>query len=416
MRHAHHAGPSDDDGASGIQRRCVEIAARHRHARAAASRPSRRRCSSGCADAATSSASSIPRAITSIAARGGAGHAKNPLTLEEVAQAAGRRQQQRVQPAGCGPAGAAALLRRAGAAGRAAAEAHGPAAHAGGRRGAPHAGPRAAAAIEALGARLERMVLVTVHPELLCRPVLRRINGLIVVGSEAERRCSVRRGHRARPGCCPRRRLEPGQVLVWLRAAAPALQRLGLQPGARGARRHSRKYAEGELAGERSFYFVGPEGKLNLRAQNLLVFLQMRRCRRRHLAAPPAAPRLLGAGSSSRSRTPSWRPRCTPSKTRWRRRAGSRARRCAPPSSACTRCRPDDRPARRVGIWRVQRWTSPWNTSSPARAAGIFLQLAARDRTCWALQARLRRKSGLTGPATQELQQKQILAKCAGCG
>jgi HAD superfamily hydrolase (TIGR01484 family) len=36
--------------------------------------------------------------------------------------------------------------------------------------------------------------------------------------------------------------------------------------------RHSRKYATGELPEERSFYFRGPEGKLNLRAANLLRF------------------------------------------------------------------------------------------------------------------------------------------------
>src|SRR5207302_921876 len=38
---------------------------------------------------------------------------------------------------------------------------------------------------------------------------------------------------------------------------------------------HLRKYAEGELPPERSFYFRGPEGKLNLRAQNLILFLQL---------------------------------------------------------------------------------------------------------------------------------------------
>jgi hypothetical protein len=36
-----------------------------------------------------------------------------------------------------------------------------------------------------------------------------------------------------------------------------------------------RKYAAGELAEDRSFYFRGPQGKLNLRAQNLALFLQM---------------------------------------------------------------------------------------------------------------------------------------------
>ena len=40
-------------------------------------------------------------------------------------------------------------------------------------------------------------------------------------------------------------------------------------------RRHTRKYAEGELGPDRSFYFRGPESALNLRAQNLSIFVQM---------------------------------------------------------------------------------------------------------------------------------------------
>ena len=40
-------------------------------------------------------------------------------------------------------------------------------------------------------------------------------------------------------------------------------------------RRHRRKYAEGELAPDLCFYFRGPEGKLNIRAQNLAMFLQI---------------------------------------------------------------------------------------------------------------------------------------------
>ena len=40
-------------------------------------------------------------------------------------------------------------------------------------------------------------------------------------------------------------------------------------------RRHTRKYAEGELGEDRSFYFRGPDGGLNLRAQNLALFLQI---------------------------------------------------------------------------------------------------------------------------------------------
>jgi hypothetical protein len=40
-------------------------------------------------------------------------------------------------------------------------------------------------------------------------------------------------------------------------------------------KRHARKYAEGELGEDRSFYFRGPDAALNLRAQNLSTFLQM---------------------------------------------------------------------------------------------------------------------------------------------
>jgi hypothetical protein len=40
-------------------------------------------------------------------------------------------------------------------------------------------------------------------------------------------------------------------------------------------RRHQRKYAEGRIPDHHSFYFRGPYGKLNLRAQNLNLFLQL---------------------------------------------------------------------------------------------------------------------------------------------
>ena len=40
-------------------------------------------------------------------------------------------------------------------------------------------------------------------------------------------------------------------------------------------RRHARKYSEGELGEDRSFYFRGPDGALSLRVQNLSLFLQI---------------------------------------------------------------------------------------------------------------------------------------------
>ena len=41
------------------------------------------------------------------------------------------------------------------------------------------------------------------------------------------------------------------------------------------AERHIRKYAEGALGEDKSFHFRGPSNALNLRAQNLTIFMQM---------------------------------------------------------------------------------------------------------------------------------------------
>jgi hypothetical protein len=44
----------------------------------------------------------------------------------------------------------------------------------------------------------------------------------------------------------------------------------------RGERqRHVRKYAEGKLGTDKSFYFRGADRRLNLRAHNLEIFMQM---------------------------------------------------------------------------------------------------------------------------------------------
>ena len=48
-----------------------------------------------------------------------------------------------------------------------------------------------------------------------------------------------------------------------------------LEPSRTERRRHLRKYAEGELAEDRSFYFRGSEGKLKLRAHNLILFMDL---------------------------------------------------------------------------------------------------------------------------------------------
>jgi hypothetical protein len=68
--------------------------------------------------------------------------------------------------------------------------------------------------------------------------------------------------------------LGKGQVLGWWRnGERPVVFRYA--PGTVERRRHTRKYAEGDLGEDKSFWFRGPDGTLNLRAQNLQMFLQL---------------------------------------------------------------------------------------------------------------------------------------------
>ena len=69
--------------------------------------------------------------------------------------------------------------------------------------------------------------------------------------------------------------LEAGTALLWNKAADGAPTLVRVEPSRTERRRHLRKYAEGELPEDRSFYFRGPEGKLNLRAHNLILFMDL---------------------------------------------------------------------------------------------------------------------------------------------
>jgi HAD superfamily hydrolase (TIGR01484 family) len=127
--------------------------------------------------------------------------------------------------------------------------------------------------VEGLGAAL----LISVHPDLIAPHALAAIDAVIAVGdepaAELRRFAEVAQAQFELPAAEPA--LGPGEALVWLREQGPAPLRLRLVDSRGERRRHNRKYAEGELPPDRSFWFRGPEDKLKLRAQNLIVFLQM---------------------------------------------------------------------------------------------------------------------------------------------
>ena len=132
---------------------------------------------------------------------------------------------------------------------------------------------------ESLPIVLETALAVTVHPDQLAHPFLRQVNTIIATGAKPPatlKAFAQAAGIDVPPLAAPSDTLERGQVLVWetARSNAPPY-RVQVEPGATQRRRHHRKYAEGLLIPERSFYFRGPEGKLNLRAHNLVLFLEM---------------------------------------------------------------------------------------------------------------------------------------------
>ena len=70
--------------------------------------------------------------------------------------------------------------------------------------------------------------------------------------------------------------LKPGEaILGGQERAARRCVRFTLARRRSAHRRHFRKYAEGELPPDRSFYFRGPQGDLNLRAANLVRFCEL---------------------------------------------------------------------------------------------------------------------------------------------
>jgi hypothetical protein len=72
----------------------------------------------------------------------------------------------------------------------------------------------------------------------------------------------------------PEQPIDRGQALFWTRRSKQARLVSTFRPR-REMQRHSRKYVEGELGEGKSFYFRGPDRALNLRAQNLVLFLQI---------------------------------------------------------------------------------------------------------------------------------------------
>jgi HAD superfamily hydrolase (TIGR01484 family) len=123
-------------------------------------------------------------------------------------------------------------------------------------------------------ARLHTIALVTVHPDHVVSTVLRLVDTLIIVGPEPQATLDAfARGRGEEALHLPRH--EEDRKLAWLVPIGSPPVRFRVSEPTVDRRRHQRKYSEGELGEDISFYFRGPDGRLNLRAQNLERFMQL---------------------------------------------------------------------------------------------------------------------------------------------
>lgn len=118
---------------------------------------------------------------------------------------------------------------------------------------------------------------ITVHPGSVDAAALARFTTLLAIGEKPKATVAAfceAIGEPA-PRTCPNpAKLPTGDAVIWRRGEKEAVL-VHTVPPKTERKRHSRKYAEGNLGQERSFYFRGPKEALNLKAPNLFQFLQL---------------------------------------------------------------------------------------------------------------------------------------------
>jgi hydroxymethylpyrimidine pyrophosphatase-like HAD family hydrolase len=121
---------------------------------------------------------------------------------------------------------------------------------------------------------LDSTLLITAHPEQLPEAVVAALTTIVAIGPSAADVIgqAASRLSRARPvDITP----ASDEAVAWFPHSDTPPVRFRVESPRGERQRHRRKYAEGTLGPDKSFYFRGPEDKLRLRAQNLAMFLQM---------------------------------------------------------------------------------------------------------------------------------------------
>lgn len=128
---------------------------------------------------------------------------------------------------------------------------------------------------QALPQDLTNMVFVTLDSDSVSSAVLQAIDVLVTVGKRPEHTLQnfTAALHTSAPSISDAP-LPRGKALAWSPADPGQVVPFTVARGTTERRRHTRKYARGDM-GLESFYFRGPQAKLNLRARNLMSFLEL---------------------------------------------------------------------------------------------------------------------------------------------
>ena len=128
---------------------------------------------------------------------------------------------------------------------------------------------------------LGSFALISVHPKSVSKALLDTVNCVIAIGPQpGEIIAEVNEGS-GKAWAMPEpiresgKGVGSGEMMVWQLPESNPPEKVTLEPAKIELRRHKRKYAAGELGEDKSFYFRGPEGKLNIRAHNLNLFAQI---------------------------------------------------------------------------------------------------------------------------------------------
>ena len=122
---------------------------------------------------------------------------------------------------------------------------------------------------------MQGLALITVHPNAVARAMLALVDTAIAIGATPAKTLADFAAAAGRPAPeAPRAPLASGEAVAWFVNAARAPFKFEATPPTLERHRHIRKYALGDL-GDHAFYFRGPKARLNLRAQNLMLFMQI---------------------------------------------------------------------------------------------------------------------------------------------